>query len=291
VLNRLALALQIGFLKMTGATLNSVEIIPPGVLEHLGRQLGCAPPRLASIRALYRRRRTLFDHQAAALTALGRTEPSEHAKRGLVAYLRREAAAVFDNAELMARSRSWLVDHGYLLLRERDIRRLVAAARRHQEQALFRTIVGVAGSDRERWLPLLLAPIEDGGISRLEWLGAVPPGKGPTSLEAQIEKIGFLKELGAEKLALSDLPLAGLKHFARRMTSRKAAALARIKDPHRTIEIACFLRLRLLRSPPRASPLPIIRSPPNGAVPASAWRRCRRAGCGASIASSAISRP
>jgi hypothetical protein len=124
VLNRLALALQIGFLKLTGGTLNSVEIIPTGVLEHLGRQLGCTPPRIASIRALYRRRRTLFDHQAAALSALGRTEASEHAKRGLVAYLRREAAAVFDNAELMARSRSWLVDHDYLQLREREIRRL-----------------------------------------------------------------------------------------------------------------------------------------------------------------------
>ena len=72
VLNRLALALQIGFLKMTGGTLNSVEIIPTGVLEHLGRQLRCAPPRIASIRALYRRRRTLFEHQAAALHALGR---------------------------------------------------------------------------------------------------------------------------------------------------------------------------------------------------------------------------
>ena len=46
VRNRLALGLQIGFLKMTGGTLNSVEIIPPGVLEHLGRQLGCAPPRI-----------------------------------------------------------------------------------------------------------------------------------------------------------------------------------------------------------------------------------------------------
>jgi TnpA family transposase len=247
VLNRLALALQIGFLKLTGGTLNSVEIIPSGVLEHLGCQLGCAPPRIASIRALYRRRRTLFDHQAAALVALGRTEPSEHAERGLVAYLRREAAAVFDNAELMARSRSWLVDHDYLLLREREIRRVVGAARRHREQALFKSIAAVAGPDRETWLPRLLAPIAEGGISRLEWLGAVPPGKGATSLEAQIEKVGFLKELGADRLVLSDLPLAGLKHFARRMMSRKAAALTRIKDPHRTIEIACFLRLRLLQ--------------------------------------------
>ncbi len=31
------------------------------------------------------------------------------------------------------------------------------------------------------------------------------------------------------------------------MTARKPAALARIEDPHRTIEIACFLRLTLLR--------------------------------------------
>jgi hypothetical protein len=53
--------------------------------------------------------------------------------------------------------------------------------------------------------------------------------------------------MGADRLVLSDLPLAGLKHFARRIMSRKAAVLARIKDPHRTIEIACFLRLRLLQ--------------------------------------------
>src|SRR5215831_141953 len=40
-LNRLALALQIGFLKMTGRTLNSVELIPPQILDHLGRQADC----------------------------------------------------------------------------------------------------------------------------------------------------------------------------------------------------------------------------------------------------------
>jgi hypothetical protein len=150
VLNRLALALQIGFLKMTGGTLNSVEIIPTGVLEHLGRQLRCAPPRIASIRALYRRRRTLFDHQAAALHTLGRTEPSEHAERGLVAYLRREAAAVLDNVELMARSRSWLVDHDYLVLREREIRRLIGAARRHQEQAFSKPSPRLPGPTEKR---------------------------------------------------------------------------------------------------------------------------------------------
>ena len=95
-LHRLAVALHIVFLKTTGRLLNSVEIVPVSVLEYLGRQLGCTPPRITSIRALYRRRRTLFDHQQVALDVVGLDPLGEHAKRGLVAYLRREATAVFD---------------------------------------------------------------------------------------------------------------------------------------------------------------------------------------------------
>ena len=62
-MNRLAVALQIGFVKMTGTPLNSVQLIPGAVLDHLGLQLESdeGTPRIASIRALYRRRRTLFE--------------------------------------------------------------------------------------------------------------------------------------------------------------------------------------------------------------------------------------
>ena len=247
-MNRLALALQIGFLKLTGRTLNSVELIPPQILDHLGRQVDCPAPRIASIRAFYRRRpRTLFEHHAAALRLLGRSELTSYAERGLVAYLRREAAAVFDDAELMARARSWLVGHDYLLLRERHIRRLAIAARRHQQQALFKLIAAAMPAERETWVPRLLAPLEEGGVSRREWLDAVPSSRSAPGLAEQMEKASFLKELGADRLLLPDLPLAGLEYFARRMMSRKPAALARIKDPHRTIEVACFLRLTLLR--------------------------------------------
>ena len=247
-MNRLALALQIGFLKMTGRTLNSVELIPPQILDHLGQQVDCVAPRLASIRAFYRRRhRTLFEHHATALWLLRRSELIPHAERGLVAYLRREAAAVFDLAELMARSRSWLVEHQYLLLRERDIRRLAIAARRHRERALFKLITAAVPAERDLWVTSLLAPIENGGVSRREWLGVVPSSKAVRGLAEQVEKVEFLKELGADRLVLPDLPLAGLEYFARRMMSRKPAALARIKDPHRTIEVACFLRVTLLR--------------------------------------------
>ncbi|MGO6748212.1 DUF4158 domain-containing protein [Rhizobium ruizarguesonis] len=85
-LNSLAPALQIGFLKMTARPLNSVAIVPIVVLEYLGHQLKCTPPHIASIRAFYRRGRTLFDHQA---------------------------TAIFDTGKLMASMRSWLVNHHY----------------------------------------------------------------------------------------------------------------------------------------------------------------------------------
>ncbi len=247
-LNRLALALHVGFLKMTGNTLNSVERIPAAILDRLGRQLDCMPPRIATIRAFYRRRRrTLFEHHAAALRLLGRSELTPHAERGLVAYLRREATAVFDQADLMACARTWLVEHDYLLLRERDIRRHVIAARRSHEQVLFKVIAAAVPSEREAWVSRLLALTEGGEISHLEWLGVVASSRATKGLEEQIEKLDFLKELGADRLILPDLPLAGLEHFSRRMRSRKPAALARIKDPHRTIEVGCFLRLTMLR--------------------------------------------
>lgn len=38
-MNRLAIALQTGFIKMTGTT-NSVELIPVTVLDQVGRQVG-----------------------------------------------------------------------------------------------------------------------------------------------------------------------------------------------------------------------------------------------------------
>src|SRR5512134_2629952 len=147
----------------------------------------------------------------------------------------------------MARVRAWLVEHHYLLRRERDIRRLVNAARRHHEQALFKVITAIVVSKRESWLSRLLAPIEGAAMSHLEWLGAVPAGRSVKSLEEQITKLGFLKELGADRIIVPDLPIAGLEHITRRMKTRKPAALRRLKDPHRTIEIACFLRLSLLR--------------------------------------------
>jgi hypothetical protein len=53
---KLGLALQIGLLRMRGRLLDVVRIVPP-LWRHLGERLGVAAPDLASLRAMYRRRR------------------------------------------------------------------------------------------------------------------------------------------------------------------------------------------------------------------------------------------
>jgi prevent-host-death family protein len=63
VQKRLARAIHLGFIGMTGRMLDSFEMIPRPLLEHLGDTLGIAVPTLASLRALYSRRSTLFEHQ------------------------------------------------------------------------------------------------------------------------------------------------------------------------------------------------------------------------------------
>src|SRR6204780_2452405 len=50
--SRLALALQVGFLRMTGAALDSYEYIPRAVLECVAKQLHVPAPMLATMRAL-----------------------------------------------------------------------------------------------------------------------------------------------------------------------------------------------------------------------------------------------
>lgn len=61
--HKLGLALQIGFLRMSGRVLDSLRMVPPILWRHLGEQFAVAAPDLASLRAMYRRGNTLFEHQ------------------------------------------------------------------------------------------------------------------------------------------------------------------------------------------------------------------------------------
>ncbi|OXC73449.1 Transposase for insertion sequence element IS1071 in transposon Tn5271 [Caballeronia sordidicola] len=60
----LAVALHIGFIRMSGRTLDAYKQVPKVLWSHLGAHLAVDPPDLGTLRTLYETRtRTLIDHQ------------------------------------------------------------------------------------------------------------------------------------------------------------------------------------------------------------------------------------
>jgi len=102
---KLGLALHIGFLRMSGRLLNTFRVVPPALWRHLGNELGIDAPEVASLRAMYGRDRTLFDHQQVACTTLGFRWMSKHQRRALVRELRNEVSRCVDREQLLVRAR------------------------------------------------------------------------------------------------------------------------------------------------------------------------------------------
>lgn len=93
-----------------------------------GLELDITTPDLSSLRALYARDRTLFDPQQQACEALGFAWMTEHQRRALVRILRDEVIHRADRERLLLHARHWLYEHRLLIVHDRVIRGLVAAA-------------------------------------------------------------------------------------------------------------------------------------------------------------------
>src|SRR3546814_14073944 len=77
---------------------------------------------------MYERGRTLFDHHQVACTVLGFQWMSEHQRRSLVRELRVEVARCADRDQLLVRARQWLYKNKLVIVHDRAIRQLIAAA-------------------------------------------------------------------------------------------------------------------------------------------------------------------
>ncbi len=96
------------------------------------------------------------------------------------------------------------------------------------------------------WDEALLRPRED-GISTLEWLQR-PPRRKLKGLKEQLEKVAFLKALEVDAYALDELRLERQRDYARDLHRRRPARFRDLKNPRRTLEMVCFLRITLLQT-------------------------------------------
>ncbi len=124
-LNQLGAALHLGFMKMSGCALYAFEMVPPRLLAHLGRELEIEVPTLTSVRALYTRRSTLFEHQRWAAKTLGFRPLNEHQRRALTGLIKEESYKALTSAQLVVFARRWCYEHQLLIPGERTLNDLV----------------------------------------------------------------------------------------------------------------------------------------------------------------------
>jgi uncharacterized protein DUF4158 len=131
---------------MCGRPLSALQRIPTDILEHLGEQLAVPAPDIATLRAIYRRRRaTLFEHQTWAIAYLGmrRFQASDGAMlMGLLTDVVR--SGVFGD-HLLAATRRILYEHRIIIPGRRRLSELAGEAattvERHALEIIEREIL------------------------------------------------------------------------------------------------------------------------------------------------------
>ena len=168
-----------------------------------------------------------------------------HHRRALVRVLRHELSRTDDRERLLGFARRWLYEHRLLIVHERLLRSMIAAARRQHEAQLAQQIdQTVEPSLMMRWRTALTAP-HGAGASLQTWLWAPPAKHSSRQIEEMIERIESLYELSVHE-RMGDFPDDLLRRHARRLAGRPPSAGALIQEPARSVETACFLRYCLL---------------------------------------------
>jgi hypothetical protein len=92
----------------------------------------------------------------------------------------------------------------------------------------------------DRWRTSV-AELRPDGQTQQSWLWSPPAKHSTRQISEVLERIDLLYALDVHK-HLADIPYLILRRYARRLVSRPPSAGAKIKEPARTVEVACFLR-------------------------------------------------
>src|ERR1700689_2012790 len=142
---------------MCGRPLDAIQRVPADLLKRLGEQLEIAAPTIATLRALYmKRRRTLYEHQRWAMEFLGmiRFEPTDTDK--LLPSLCDVVRAGVSGDHLVTATRKLLYENRFVIPGSRRLSNLVQAAVASVEHdALLRIERSIPVLIRNRWLDAL----------------------------------------------------------------------------------------------------------------------------------------
>ncbi|MDG0854458.1 Tn3 family transposase [Roseateles puraquae] len=244
---KLAVALQIGFIRMSGITLDAVDNVPKRLWRHLADQIGVQdPPDIASLASIYAERpRTLADHQQTAYEKLGFSRLTEHQRRYVVRWLRETLQGRAGVSSLLGELKQWFYEHRILLIADRELKRLISQAHRDQEQQLGDELIKTYSLPTlDQWAKVLTEARSDGTPVQ-SWLWSPPIKQSTVQISHFFEKIEYLTALGVAGQWPAQINESATRFYGQRRGNRPPSISARITGVRRTIEVGCFLRYAL----------------------------------------------
>ena len=241
--HRLPAALMLMFMRVAGRPLDGFNVLPRNLLRHTAQVLAVSPPSIASLRSIYKRRQTLSKHQLWAKTYLGLRELEVDDTAALLA----QAADVSHADDLVQSASHWLFTRRILIpgaRRLQDWARVAFAAVESQILGAVNAAVPPAAAQKVVAAAYSARPGTD--TTHLEWLKTPSKRHGPGTLTETIDKVRYLKELGAQDWNLSAVSLAKQQAYARQVQARRPVKTREIKPTRQLIELVCFLRVTLL---------------------------------------------
>ncbi|MEX3939877.1 DUF4158 domain-containing protein [Paraburkholderia sp. BR10937] len=244
---RAGAAIQLVFLRASGRTLDHVGTLPRQLLRYIGERLSLPIPTIASLRTLYQRYKTQYDHQVWACEYLGLTSHGQGQLVDVAAWMEQDAAETLSMDDLIQHAHHWLYERRILIPAERKLRDLARSIWAEVERDLLALIEAVVPkAQRVRADALLSARHGSSRMTILEWLKTAPARHSPSTITETLAKIRLLKDLGVHEWQLDVVPIEKQRAYAQRVQARRPAKVRELKESTRTIELIFFLHVTLL---------------------------------------------
>jgi len=244
---RVAAAIQMLFLRASGRPMDRFASVPKTLLRAVCEAFQTPAVSIASLRSLYARRQTLYEHQAWARTYLGLQDLDAAGVDQLQKVLAISALEAAHPDDLAETARMWLYERRIVIPGPRRLADLAREAFDATEAAMAATIeAGVGKAALLKAIDWCYATQSKGAATQLEWLKTPPKRHSPSTMAETLEKIRALKELGVHAWPLDTVALSKQQAYAAHVQMRRPSMTARIERQRQTVEIACFLRVTLL---------------------------------------------
>lgn len=247
-LGRLGAAVQLVMLRATGRSADALVGLPKLLLQSLSKAVGEPQVSVGSLRSIYKRGNTRFDHQKWAREHAGFRLLDDQGWDDLADVLDNLSNSAVSVEDLVQQAQLGLYEHQFQIPGDRALRDSARVAFAAQEQLALRIVRdGVPQRQLTVALVRLFAKRKGPtGATVLEWLRTPPGRHGAITLRETTQKVAFLKTLRVHEWQLDAIPMNRMQAYAQAVIHRPPSATARLLDDQKTLELCCFLYTTLL---------------------------------------------